>query len=81
MLSIFRCAAISDGRDSAGGAAIAGAAPVRGRGGESIVERASKELVTERILAELEATWAEIAFEHSLHQRTGYRCSTSPNSS
>ncbi|GIY35616.1 dynein beta chain, ciliary [Caerostris darwini] len=40
---------------------------------ESIVERASKELVTERILAELEATWAEIAFEHSLHQRTGYR--------
>ncbi|KAF8787223.1 Dynein beta chain like protein [Argiope bruennichi] len=40
---------------------------------ESIVERASKELVTERILAELEATWAEIKFEHSIHQRTGYR--------
>ncbi|GFU22116.1 dynein beta chain, ciliary [Trichonephila clavipes] len=40
---------------------------------ESIVERASKELVTERILAELEATWAEIAFEHSTHQRTGYK--------
>ncbi|KAG8180011.1 hypothetical protein JTE90_020966 [Oedothorax gibbosus] len=38
---------------------------------ESIVERASKELATERILGELEATWAEIAFERTTHARTG----------
>ncbi|XP_042895579.2 dynein beta chain, ciliary [Parasteatoda tepidariorum] len=39
---------------------------------EGIVERASKELATERILAELESTWSEIVFERSTQQRTGH---------
>ncbi|XP_054720541.1 dynein axonemal heavy chain 11-like [Uloborus diversus] len=39
---------------------------------EGMVERASKELATERILADLEATWAEITFERSTHSRTGH---------
>lgn len=39
---------------------------------EGIVERASKELATERILAELEATWAAILFEKAAHPRTGH---------